>query len=510
MFSLVKSLGDLPNVFYVLSFDRTKVTDVLDRGADPIESDFLEKIVQVQLKLPPPWRPEVLQLFLMRLNAIVGEHSPNDAERWRQASRQAVSPYIQTPRDVARFSNSFQVIWSNVKGDVDLTDMIILTTLQLFDTSVYETVFEHIDELVGATITFEDDKIFAARFECTNAKNPSAAKNALAHLFPKLAKGWSTNYGDDTLHLRKREQRRVCTEEYYRNYFLFGRDPDRLSRAEIDAVLQQKSGAHLTDLINRLASKKSRQGGSRVAAVLEQIWETVFTKPLLSDVVAAALLDMSDDLIRREDRVWEFFAMENIDRLRLILTMGLVPLAMEDRIERVRFIGSYPRGLTLVAEAANFLAAQHGLYGGNATSESERYVSREIVNELVSRTLERIRQAARDGALLGAPRPVRLIWTWARWTTRMEVKAEISEWIKSDSAVLLLAEALPQTSYRSGAGGQKEIRMFPAAVYKEVLDIVEFKERLADIATKAGTGSEAERVHSEFLAAEEAGKEYAF
>jgi predicted KAP-like P-loop ATPase len=54
MFSLVKSLGDLPNIFYVLSFDEWAVSQALKSGPEPIDSEFLEKIVQVPLKLPPP------------------------------------------------------------------------------------------------------------------------------------------------------------------------------------------------------------------------------------------------------------------------------------------------------------------------------------------------------------------------------------------------------------------------------------------------------------------------
>ena len=44
IFSLVKSLGDLPNVVYLLSFDRAVVTRSLAAGEDGVSADFLEKI----------------------------------------------------------------------------------------------------------------------------------------------------------------------------------------------------------------------------------------------------------------------------------------------------------------------------------------------------------------------------------------------------------------------------------------------------------------------------------
>jgi hypothetical protein len=67
IFFLVKSLGDLPNVLYVLSFDREAVVEALQKGLESVEPDFLEKIIQVPLKLPPPWQAEIRKLFFDRL-----------------------------------------------------------------------------------------------------------------------------------------------------------------------------------------------------------------------------------------------------------------------------------------------------------------------------------------------------------------------------------------------------------------------------------------------------------
>ena len=510
IFSLVKSLGDLPNVLYVLSFDRESVAEALQKGLEPVESEFLEKIIQVPLKLPPPWQAEIRKLFFDRLNVIIGEAVPNDIGRWQRIFHDVVAPYIETPRDVVRFSNTLQVIWPNVEGDIDLADLIGLTILQLFDSSVYDRVFENIEVLAGEAVSFEDDKIFAARFDPKDANKPIAAKKALAHLFPKLAKGWNEHISDGTVYLRKREQRRICTQEYYRNYFLFGRDPDRVSRGEIEVILQEKNPAeHFADLIKRLGDKKSRRGASRVGAFLDQILEVVFAKPILTDAVVSTILDFSDDLINREDRVWEIFVTDNFQRLESILIFGLEPLPAEERVQRVRLIGSYHAGITLAVAAIDRLAGQHGLYGGNAKHESEQLISRDVIVEVLSGVLERIRQIARDGTLLSTPRPMRLIWTWKRWTSSDEVKSWLSEQMKSDDAILRLADVLPNISYQSGGDGQKEIRSFKAETYQEILDVPKFKKRLKGVAAKTGNTSTT-RIWSEFLAAERAGKDSTF
>jgi len=511
MFSLVKSLGDLPRVLYVLCFDRDTVAETLRSLAEPIDEQFLEKIIQVPLKLPPPWELEVRHLFLNRLNAIIGDTVPADEDRWRHAFLDVVASYIHTPRDVARFSNTMQVIWPNVFGDVDLTDFVILTTLQLFEPSVYDQVFENIETLAGEAVTYEDDKTLAARFDPQTAQNHEAAKKALAYLFPRLAKGWKAHAWDGTVYLRKREQRRLCTTEYYRNYFLFGRDPDRVSRAEIEEMLTAENLApRLLALIERYSDKTSRRGTSRVGALLDQILETVFVKPLLSNAVVRAFLDVSDALIERRDVSWEIFFRDNLRRLESILTFGLEPLDAVERVERVRLISSHPQAITLAAQVINHLAGQHGLYGGSQAHETEQYVGRDVAEEAVSNVVARIRNLARRQTLLSTPLPVRLIWIWKQWSTADEVKSWLGEQLRSDAMVLRLAQVLPETVFQSGADGQKEIRGFKARTFEEILNVDEFKHKLEQVAEKAGHGSEAERIRSSFLAAEQAGKDLPF
>jgi predicted KAP-like P-loop ATPase len=506
MFSLAKSLGDLPNIFYVLSFDRQAVTSSLHKGQEPVGADFLEKIVQVQLKLPPPWQPEIRQLFGTRVDAIIGDVALQDQSRWQSAFLQAIAPYFKTPRDVARFSNTLQVIWPNVAGDVDITDLVLITTLQHFEPSIYQMVFENIDELAGESVNFEDDKAFAARFVPKDPLDRKAAEKALVHLFPRLAKGWNEHVWDGTPYLKKREHRRLCTREYYRNYFLFGRDPDRVSRAEIESMLAgQNPTARLREMITNASAKRSRRGASRVAALLDQILEIVFSKPLLSEAAVKAILDNSDDLVSKKDIVWEVFVTDNLERLDSILTLGLAPLAINEREKRLELISSYSCGLSLCARVVIHLARQHGLCGGQTQPESERYVSKDAAEKSEAALLNRIRDAARNGSLLSATSPLFLIWIWRDLAGAEEVRSWISNVMKTDGDVLTLVQFLPSVSYQSAGDGRKEIRSFKAEAYKDILDIQQLESRLNDIVASKSF-DDAEQIRSDFFAAVEAGK----
>jgi hypothetical protein len=333
--------------------------------------------------------------------------------------------------------------------------------------------------------------------------NPVAAKQALARLFPKLAQGWNVHIWD-VVNLQQREQRRICTREYYRNYFLFGRDPDRLTRDEIEAVLSGQNPIHgLSELVRRLEQKASRRGASRVGALLDQVLELVFAKPLLSNAAIRAILDQSDALILREDVVWEFFVTDNLHRLDRILTFGLEPLSAAKRVERVRLMASYESGLSIAAIVIEQLAGKHGLYGQQKRREGDPLIPVDESKRVAEKILARLRNSARKGELLFTPIPISLLWVWARLSTKDEVKIWLEKQLRIETRVLRLAEVLPSTSYQSGGDGQKIIRSFKAGRYTELLDVEQFKSRLTKIAKKRDAPESVKKIAAEFFAAEQ-------
>ena len=187
--------------------------------------------------------------------------------------------------------------------------------------------------------------------------------------------------------------------EYYRNYFLFGRDPDRVSRDELESVLDR---AHPTQdfakLTKRLRGAKSRRGSSRVGAFLDQVFELVFVRRLLSEIAVKAILDQSDDLIAERDVVWEFFVTDNLERLDSILTFGLTPLDLGERVKRIGLIAEYKNGLSISATVIDHIAGQHGLFGHLKRHENEILVPLKNAQKAVKKILARIRRAAKQSS----------------------------------------------------------------------------------------------------------------
>ena len=493
VFSLVKSLGDLPNILYLLAFDEKVVHRALQDGVEKVDPDFLEKIVQVSLKLPPPWRNELHQLLFTRLNAVIGDAVPADEDRWRRMLLSVVDPYLETPRDVTRLVNTLQVIWPNVMGDVDLTDLVAITTLQLFEPQVYVLIRDEIEVITHADYRYEDDKEFAKRMEPSFAKKPEIAKKAMALLFPRIAKVWNSFMSDGTYYIIQKEHRRICTKEYHRNYFVFGRDSRMLSRAEVEQIiLSANPSAAFGDTLHRLDENQSENSSSRVANLLEQIGEAIYATPLLTPVLLQGLLDHADELVRREDVVWELFARDNRDRLSSIIRLGLDKLDSAKRSKILEVLVSHGAGLETRANAIEDDARKHGLFESNEKKEWEQLFALNEVEIAANSIRKQIVAAFKDGTIWGMPTPVRLMWRWWRMGDKEALKAWLREVIANDVWIVELAENLPSRSYQSGGeGGIRIMWSFKRSIYKDILDVDAMYARLENLAASNSSAADA-------------------
>ncbi|HEY8008763.1 MAG TPA: P-loop NTPase fold protein [Methylocella sp.] len=500
--SMVKSLGDLPTVLYVLAFDRKIVTKALATGLEKLDPDFLEKIVQVSLKLPPPWREELRSLFFSKINAVIGNAEPADRDRWRQLFIGAIDLYLETPRDVTRLANTLQVVWPNVAGDVDFSDMVTLTALQLFDPSVYDLIHQEIETITHADHKYEDDKAFGERLEPKNARNPEAAKEAMTLLFPRIAKAWSKHTFDREDYITQCERRRLCTKEYHRNYFLLGRDSRRLPKSEIERLLGSEQPLEiLRDRLASLVLGPEVQGVSAVATFLDQIVETVFKHPRLSPAFVRALLDCSDDLIRREDATWELFVQTNRDRLDTIIRYGVELLSAAQREEILEVLKTHPAGLQLRSGIIADDARRHGLFDGKVTHESELLFPRGPIEAAALEVREQIRQACENGTVWGLPAPMRLVWRWRRLATRGDLEPWFQQTLNNDEWVIKLGAELPQKAWRSGGDGQSVFWSFEREYYTDCFDVDALITRLSELAR---TSTQAANVLERLNAAERA------
>lgn len=147
MVSLVKSLGDLPNVIYLLGYDERNLTRLIKKSLRLDGYEFLKKIVQYSVQLPPIPQEDLSRLLDNDLAKILGDLPEDDRTRLSETWFLIFRHYLRTPRDVRLFINSVTVAASQGLEHVDPIDLILVELMRLHEPDVYWWIRENLSEI---------------------------------------------------------------------------------------------------------------------------------------------------------------------------------------------------------------------------------------------------------------------------------------------------------------------------------------------------------------------------
>jgi predicted KAP-like P-loop ATPase len=151
VFRLVKSVGRLPNVIYLLVFDRQLADAVVTQKYPSEGPNYLEKIIQAAFDLPEPRHEDLRQELLALLGEICGTSHAADGIRFMNVFYDVVAPEIRTPRDLNRLANNLAVTWPAVGNNVDRADFIGLELLRLLRPGVYRAIRANRERVTATT-----------------------------------------------------------------------------------------------------------------------------------------------------------------------------------------------------------------------------------------------------------------------------------------------------------------------------------------------------------------------
>jgi len=152
---LVKSVGDLPNLTYVLAFDRPHVEAVLGgTGADEYGSPrgraYLEKIVQSRYDIPKPRRDALVNRYLPRqLTGPLRAAGVTDGAEFLAPLARGLAGLVNTPRDVNRLANAVASAIELYAGEVAAVDLVGLEALRVLEPDVHARLDSVADILLG-------------------------------------------------------------------------------------------------------------------------------------------------------------------------------------------------------------------------------------------------------------------------------------------------------------------------------------------------------------------------
>ncbi|MFI9159031.1 P-loop NTPase fold protein [Kitasatospora aureofaciens] len=278
VFKLVRLVGNLPNVYYLISFDEQTLLDVLQRSdlvgsSGHRASEFLEKIIQVRLDLPAFRERDASAMVDRSLAALLDAHqlpfTEPEQRRFAEAYFQHLEQRLRTPRAIKRYFGQAAASLGSLAGEVDLVDFLLVTFVRTSEPRVYRLLGRHRAELTGTSLELaaarsrqSGDRTQVWRDRLTSAgvteEHLDGILGLLAMIFPALSRSLGTD-GDLTAAAHRHG---IGSNDYFDRYVVFGVPDDDLSEAELTEALTQLAagapGPEAAELLLRLEEDTHR------------------------------------------------------------------------------------------------------------------------------------------------------------------------------------------------------------------------------------------------------------
>jgi len=278
VFKLVRLVGRLPNMYYLLCYDEQTLLDVLEesslvRNRDRA-LDYMEKIVQVRIDVPPLREAQISHGIDTAINAILDEEQLEqvDTNRIAEAYGAHLRDRLTTPRSIHRLFAQVDAFYAPIKDEVNFTDYLLLTFVRTYEPGVYRMLYGRREELikqpprsVNAALrdpVTADDWRQRLRDASVSQEDVEGVLGILAILFVPVKEAMeqgrlSSGYMEDLA-----RRRCIGHPDYFDRYFAFSVPDEDIADSVVAAALlqlaEQALGAEVDQLTNRLKSDTSR------------------------------------------------------------------------------------------------------------------------------------------------------------------------------------------------------------------------------------------------------------
>ncbi|MER8996052.1 P-loop NTPase fold protein [Mesorhizobium sp. M0678] len=491
IFRLIKSVGRLPNVIYLLAFDRQIAERIVAERFPSEGASYLEKIIQGSFELPPP-RLDFLRWHSAEVAMkIMGEPGEAKKTRFWNVFYDIVSPTIHTPRDAARIGNHLSTTWGAVAGNVDRADFLAITALQLSEPVIYAGIRQNPDLLCGIehigihrreNRAEEYDALFG--LGTRTERDRKQLRTGLKRLFPRLDAVW-----DNTFHQGESfdRDRSIASEKHFRSYFAFSISEDVIPADQLDALIDRADDpAFVRDAFRTALGVRRATGETNVPLLLDELSAHA---PEISDAkipqLVATLFAIADDLNVKGDAKQGFGGLGN-NHLRLHwflnrLVHDRFPIEHREAIYRgAMTVGSLGWIVDFAHRCLSYFAPRN-----DGKERGEPIVGESVAEEFKNLALARLRDAASDGSLVSNPDMASLLFDWKRLSGidgAQEVRAWTGSALSQGEFLLALAEQMPSSSWSFGMGDrvQRQTVKVDTKAYEKLIDIERLYARVDD------------------------------
>lgn len=453
VFRLVKSIGRLPNVMYLMVFDRALAEAAVTERFPSEGPHFLEKIIQASFELPPPTPSDLHNALLTAFQERCGAPDEEHLVRFMNLFYDVVVPYLTTPRHVTRLINAVTVTWPPVANNVSHADYLALETLRLYEPALYTAIRQHRDIVTSTSRGGSRDK---ARFDPFLIGVPEDRHErlqvALQRLFPAFEEITYSGFRESW-----ESERRVCLAKHFDTYFKMSLSDDTLSDKEIRELLDRAGDKKfIQERLLRAATQIRRDGKSMVPVVLDEM--TSRGRQIAKEKVSAffsAVFEIVDIIDRKEDEERGFAIATTSLRIHWLIRRVTDDRFTLEEKSAVYLAATEQASLGWLVDFVSSAYDDHYPREGREVELSTALTTKEALPALVDRALRSLRQAAQDDALLHRRDLMYCLYRWREFANDggAEVKAWLTDRMQRDDVLVQLARALTSESWTTGLGG---------------------------------------------------------
>jgi predicted KAP-like P-loop ATPase len=325
VFKLVKLLANFKHTTYVLAFDEEMVAAAIcDKYGNKERNsgqNFIEKIVQVPLKLPKINNDILCELCFEKIKQALElfEITLKEYERKRFTDnfKSSLSIHFQNPRVVKRYVNAILFALTLIDCEVNIVDLLLIEGMRIVYPKLYSFIRSNPEEFVGLDDRRGEldpsknqenvEKLNKILAELVDDKYVGDARNLLVCLFPVVL---NILFSIDTDRIIARElsrqgesapKRRIADQEYFNRFFEYTLPNGDILDSEIEEFLKQVEG--LSDIIqisDRLKEFIGETKGDTFLLKLESRLENL--SPEATRKLALSLSEVSDDFTIDKNR----------------------------------------------------------------------------------------------------------------------------------------------------------------------------------------------------------------
>lgn len=462
VFKLIRLVGRLPHVHYLIAYDEETLLDVLGRtglvGLDQPHraGAYLEKMIQLRLDVPPlrPSQVDVLiDAALEELVHSIGlqmnqQQQENFAATWQIHIQQQ----MRTPRIIKRYVAQVEALYSAVSEEVDATDFLLLTWIKVMAPRLFAALPGEKATLTGfvgsvfSAFVIRDQKPqeFTGRWEkliedsVIVPGSAASVSGVLGKLFPRYN---AIQRGANSFSSETTSPKVIANPDYFDRYFALEVPRDDIPDSVIDAAYRAIVAGASNEHVQRMTA--AVRNNTRLAV---RKLETRFDQDQDPEAARALLLWLAEqfELIPVDGDL--FGPRRNVEGLCVRLYLQLNPTS-ESIVGVVNAIAELPAGLRLVSLLTG-QARTFSFFGAEADIKARQAAYPEGTvryGELIAQAFA----ANQDTPPLDLDDDVwSMVWDWRvidlaeamRW---LSSQYESGRWSRLDTAARLVTSSAP-------------------------------------------------------------------